>query len=125
MTVEVQTPFPFCEKCNFRELEESRIYAMNNLQESFFYCVNQHKCENVLDLAQRERYAQWLDGKVIEWISINDRLPDNDDEVLVAWEDQYGGGVTTDYYAPSAGRWGMVEKNTYSYWAPLPKRPEG
>ena len=63
MKVEVQTPFPFCEKCIFRELEERRIYAQNKLQESFFYCVNQHKCKNVLVLAQRERYAQWLDGR--------------------------------------------------------------
>lgn len=123
MKVEVKTPFPFCEKCNFRELQESRIYAENKLQESFFYCVNQHKCENVLDLAQRERYAQWLDGRIVEWISVDDRLPENDDEVLVAWKCYGEKRVSTDCYTPRAGRWD-VEHRVYSHWATFPLAPE-
>ena len=53
MKVEAKLPFEFCEVCDFRELEEERIYSFNKLSLSYLYCINSHKCQNAVELYQR------------------------------------------------------------------------
>ena len=61
-----------------------------------------------------------------DWIPVTERLPENEDEVLVIWECNYWDGyrVSTDFYNPRAGRWDLDDYQ-YTHWMPLPQPPEG
>ena len=58
------------------------------------------------------------------WIPVTERLPENDDLVLVyfKWKTFPGGEVDVSVYHPRAERW----ENTWdiTHWMPLPKAPE-
>lgn len=62
-------------------------------------------------------------GMSLAWISVEERLPENDDEVLVAYKCKYEPGfrVSTDCYTPRAGRWDLDRQ--YTHWMPLPEPP--
>ena len=59
-----------------------------------------------------------------EWIPVTERLPENDDLVLVyfTWKTFPVGEVDVSAYHPRAQRW---ETNwSITHWMPLPKPPE-
>ncbi len=60
-----------------------------------------------------------------QWIPVTERLPENDDLVLVyfKWKTFPGGEVDVSAYHPRAQRW----ENTWdvTHWMPLPEKPEG
>lgn len=57
------------------------------------------------------------------WIPVTERLPENDDEVIVAYKCTYDVRVrvSTDCYNPRAGRWDI--DYPYTHWMPLPQPP--
>lgn len=62
--------------------------------------------------------------KLPEWIPVTERLPENDDLVLVyfKWKTFPGGEVDVSAYHPRAERWETTWDITH--WMPLPKPPE-
>lgn len=59
-----------------------------------------------------------------KWIRCSERLPENDDEVIVAYKCKYDPRirVSTDCYNQRAGRWDLDHQ--YTHWMPLPDAPE-
>lgn len=61
-----------------------------------------------------------------EWIPVSERLPEDDQEVIVAWP----GGVNTGLYSQRAPHWhyyyaeSEVEFPGVTHWMPLPDPPE-
>ena len=86
-----------------------------------------------------------LRARVPQWISVNDRLPEEDKDYLVITNDfgKYSSvkirsfakdGETADEYALAgkkyvwyfwSGEYGYVSTNTVTHWMPLPEPPEG
>jgi hypothetical protein len=79
--------------------------------------------------------------KMSKWISVNDKLPDDQNPVLVYIppysdeNEEYIGYVGLAYYTCSArgGYWAGTDGNVYgaigiihspTYWMPLPEKPE-
>jgi hypothetical protein len=70
----------------------------------------------------------------MKWISVKDRMPPLDKEVLVVYKDVYNSQFWMDVmtlYAPYGEggelRWSSGDdeyKNEVRYWMPLPKMPE-
>lgn len=64
-----------------------------------------------------------------EWISVSERLPEEDGRYLVVVESHKGGTVTDiDRFDTDNQKWVFFNKNTLPkvvYWQPLPKPPEG
>ena len=70
---------------------------------------------------------------MIEWISVDDRLPENGDDIIMCFDD---GGVALGTYDPETGDWfwlknkedyldvTWVVKKKVTYWMPLPEPPE-
>ena len=65
----------------------------------------------------------------MEWISVNDRLPDNWETVLVLCKD---GGMFVGRYTPfkhweiwTAMKSTRIVKRTVTHWMPLPELPKG
>ena len=58
------------------------------------------------------------------WIPVTERLPENDDPVLVyfTWKTFPGGAVAVSAYHPRAQRWETDWNITH--WMPLPQPPE-
>lgn len=56
-----------------------------------------------------------------QWISIEDRLPENDDWVLVWIETEHYAKIS--YYRPNIGGWGGKNYNV-AHWMPLPQPPK-
>lgn len=57
---------------------------------------------------------------VQEWVSVDDRLPKNSDNVLVCHNN---GLVTTNAWL-GANWWFKNERNQITHWMPLPEPPE-
>lgn len=62
--------------------------------------------------------------EVPDWIPVTERLPENDDPVLVyfKWKTFPGGDVDRDCYHPRAERWETTWDITH--WMPMPQPPE-
>lgn len=58
---------------------------------------------------------------VQEWVSVDDRLPKNSDNVLVCHNN---GLVTTNAWL-GANWWFKNERNQITHWMPLPDPPKG
>ena len=66
---------------------------------------------------------------VQEWISVEDKLPDDSGYYLVAYQNKHNGSATIDidmYVMCSAGEWWSNEyKYKVTHWMPLPLLPKG
>lgn len=63
-----------------------------------------------------------------KWISVDERLPDSMDNVLICFE---AGGffrrrMVVGYWWERAGQWGpnIARRHTVTHWMPLPKLPK-
>ena len=56
----------------------------------------------------------------VEWISVSDRVPDNEDYVLVAHED---GRVTRDFFSNIRGDFAFKHGGEVTHWMPYPPHP--
>ena len=64
--------------------------------------------------------------KKMEWISVKDRLPENENEVLI-WDGNYIEMGFMEYEDKTPVSWRnieMIENNHISHWMPLPIPPE-
>jgi hypothetical protein len=59
-------------------------------------------------------------SSVINWVAIEDKLPDDYDVVLVCYEN---GNVNTDEYLNDHFKYGFYSGLMVRYWAKLPKPP--
>lgn len=63
-----------------------------------------------------------------EWISVDDRLPEDEVEVLIFYElkDKKRNGVTIEKIThPADGNlWSCTDKEIISHWMPLPNAPD-
>ena len=62
-----------------------------------------------------------------KWVSVEDRLPEDDNTVIVRGEDEDDPWQPVWYDADSYsdGMWGGVSSPQYTHWMPLPSPPEG
>lgn len=75
--------------------------------------ISKHDLENAL--------TQYFKGV---WISVKDRLPDNDDKVLCCTRTAKGiQNIIIGYYMDGMWRCGM--NNNVTHWMPLPEPPKG
>lgn len=60
-----------------------------------------------------------------EWISVEDRLPENDDHVLAATQNKRGEyNIVKAYYHHGLGCWAAGMNSNVTHWMPLPDPPE-
>ena len=68
-----------------------------------------------------------------EWISVEDRLPENDNEVYIYPEVELQNYHNSGYYCPNKKEWTIIEYNQYgcdsynpspTHWMPLPSPPQ-
>ena len=57
-----------------------------------------------------------------EWISIDDRLPEKDEGVIIYPMDGMVGHA--DYFFNAFSTWGYGEVNGVTHWMPLPEPPK-
>ena len=74
--------------------------------------------------AEMEIENKRLQSQVPRWIPVTERMPENDDDVLVfsKYELFPGGDIDIMCYYPRAQRW-EIDKNV-THWMPLPKAPD-
>ena len=92
-------------------IDEARAYA----QEHWPSPVVRRNIEALLDNCQRV--------KVQHWINVKDRLPENDDDVLLATS----GGIGLGYYNIYFDEWTDYtndDNNRVTHWMPLPEPPK-
>jgi len=64
--------------------------------------------------------------EVPKWIKVSERLPDEEERVLVYWEDAPYHGIVIDYisYPKDGNLWSLTNKEIVNAWMPLPSIPE-
>lgn len=73
------------------------------------------------------RYIEELEAKTPKWISVEESLPENLDNVLIC---DGGGGIVVGHYDEDDGRfWKRVNGNTFhsvdaTHWMSLPELPK-
>ena len=92
-------------------------------------------CEDLETLpccATHEEQAEYLIAHgvtVQEWISVNDRLPEDIGYYLVVYRDKYNGSTSIaldNYVKCGAGEWWASEfTHNITHWMPLPQPPKG
>ena len=61
----------------------------------------------------------------MKWISVNDRLPDNEDYVLAVTKSKTGvANIVRAYYSPELERWASGMNSNVTYWMPMPELPK-
>lgn len=58
-----------------------------------------------------------------EWISVEDKLPENAEPVLTCDIDFYPDSVTCDTYLPPLKIWSNAEDGDITHWRPMPPGP--
>ena len=96
---------------------------------------NLPKCDNPLQYTTDEiveRIADHLIANgvtVQEWISVEDRLPEDSGYYLVVYRDKYNGSISIaldNYVKCGAGEWWASEfTHNITHWMPLPEPPKG
>ena len=71
--------------------------------------------------ASKELYAIGY-HKQSEWISVKDRLPDEQGHFLIVNEE---GKIITAFYTPRFGWFSGVRVRNITHWMPLPEAPKG
>lgn len=60
---------------------------------------------------------------VMEWIDAKERVPDNEEYVIVAYE---SGNVGRDYYSHHVRKdWVFKHGGSVTHWMPFPPHPKG
>ena len=82
--------------------------------------VNATKCAAIVS-AKKLYNAGYRKVERGEWISVEDRLPDNNGRVLVYLGNNHHVKTDTDRYFGYWARWG----ENVTHWVPLPEPPSG
>lgn len=56
----------------------------------------------------------------MQWISVRERLPENEDMVIVAYD---SGSVYRDYYSKTKRDWAFQHRGKVTHWMPFPPHP--
>lgn len=81
-----------------------------------------HQPENLLNSLWRAWYAR---AQQSTWISVNDRLPQLKEDVLVAWSNGEIGFARRFNPQNSGERWDTTASNaTITHWQPMPALPK-
>ncbi len=116
MSREKQIEEKSCKKClhyemcldNFRRAKEEGLWELTDEEEYFAHADECDFCA----IGYR---------KQSEWISVEERLPEETGKYLVATKN--GVVYQTKYY--SGGKWGQKDKGkNITYWMPLPEAPK-
>lgn len=86
---------------------------------------NETKCDFYPEVRKKARKKQ--KPKFGEWISVEDRLPEKDVDVL-CYSDKNGGYFFVGYRGARSGEWckdGVMHVAKVLYWAPISEPPKG
>lgn len=101
-------------------------YVNGYIFEGHTFVVNKSDIHNAKDEQFAEGTALMPDG----WISVEDRLPDDERDVLILY-DRYGGEYGIGFYSahgmfgPHWVKGGAMLVYNVTYWMPLPEPPKG
>lgn len=80
--------------------------------------------EMVYDTTEIFRAAHAL--RQFAWISVEDRLPEDERHVLAATRNKKGDyNIVKAYYCHDLGMWAAGMNSNVTHWMPLPEPPEG
>ena len=109
---------PFCES----ECNEANIYhGYNNL--TWFVSCNKCGAKTALCDSEESAIAAW-NHRTSGWISVEDRLPEEDVMVLVYGEKNGTGGIYIDEIYRGNFDYAVCNDVTITHWQPLPDPPE-
>lgn len=100
-----------------KELEQNQINEMSRIIDN-----NHGFIVSSVEAAQALYNTDYR--KQSEWISIEERLPENEERVLVYINSKlYGKTLDTDRYLRDSGSWARWN-NHVTHWQPLPEAPK-
>lgn len=104
----MEKTFTPCEDCPYSYSKNGQDMGMCEICELTYFANETKKLTRELEINKQE------------WISVEDRLPDIYDLVLVCWD---GDIVESDFISPS-GRWFHYNHRKITHWKPLPQPPQ-
>ena len=102
------------------DVREKLVELLDNFHRDLSHFAGNEKLFVVDDNVEQAEYLIEHGVTVQEWISVDDRLPKNSDNVLVCHNN---GLVTTNAWLGS-NWWFNNERNQITHWMPLPEPPE-
>ena len=102
------------------DVREKLVELLDNFHRDLSPFAGNEKLFVVDDNVEQAEYLIEHGVTVQEWISVDDRLPKNSDNVLVCHNN---GLVTTNAWLGS-NWWFNNERNQITHWMPLPELPE-
>ena len=102
------------------DVREKMVELLDNFHRDLSPFAGNEKLFVVDDNVEQAEYLIEHGVTVQEWISVDDRLPKNSDNVLVCHNN---GLVTTNAWLGS-NWWFNNERNQITHWMPLPEPPE-
>ena len=102
------------------DVREKLVELLDNFHRDLSPFAGNEKLFVVDDNVEQAEYLIEHGVTVQEWISVDDRLPKNSDNVLVCHNN---GLVTTNAWLGS-NWWLNNERNQITHWMPLPEPPE-
>ena len=97
-------------------------WVLCNLYDQYFDTLTGRQAANIIGKVIDESPT------VYEWVSVKDRLPEENQEYIVFVTDIEGKKcVTVDHWLPLAHHWFLFDdkvENEVTHWMPLPKPPK-
>jgi len=97
----------------------------SSLRAEYFSQNNIFKSKEEMDTDDLWGYIDWLENRVVGWISVEDEMPDTHTAVLVYDPKELGNHIYVDYCFKGNGGelyWDWGEQNV-THWKPLPSKP--
>lgn len=111
-------------EARFPEANDNLIVKMSNGKK----VITPHTGSTPSNIFLRDQYIEWLDESPEgseAWVSVEDRLPENNDNVLV-FANKTGEQIDVAFYDDESKEWAGL--NSYwitkiTHWQPLPQPP--